>query len=628
MPLRQPVRFGGVFKQHEERRVALERRIDALQIEVQSATEQLESVSRERDFLRRENMDQKRALEAAMKEVERRSDEARATKADVSSLMKLLEDANVRNAKAEKTSSMLMAVLARTQEQSPPHSTIPIELLTMAASPHDVALGLPALETPSAFAHKHIFITGATGFLGKAIVEKLLRSCPDVDKIYVLIRSKKELSAAARLEKEIMDSPIFDRIRHDRGPKACDSLLRSKLVAVDGDVTLPALGLDNDNQEYLRRTVQVTIHSAAMVQFNQPIDAIMEMNCKGAINVVDFVNSCRRIECHLHVSTAYVNSHLREPIVKEELYPLPFDVEEAIVAVDEAARTSPQALAKVEKKLMAGFPNTYTLTKAMAEHLIVKRMGNSLPLVIYRPTIIGAAYKEPMPGWVDQVAGAGAIYLAIGMGVLTIIPGDTRNVADIVPVDLAVNTVLLAVQATIAQRDIASPTPFVLHCGTSDPRRHPVLWRVSSREVHRYFRERPTARKIFNPSFRLVRRTPQFKVEWFFRYTLPTRLYATAARISRNEARIDKAQKLKKLTKKAKLLADLFQPFTKNEWIFQANSTEILQPFTTSEWWLDVQDMEWVQYTRNYCAGLKKYVLKEDVPDVEIQWKTPQHCQT
>ncbi|GLE01624.1 hypothetical protein PINS_up010458 [Pythium insidiosum] len=352
-----------------------------------------------------------------------------------------------------------------------------------------------------------------------------------------------------------------------------------------------------------------------------------QMNCMGAINVIDFIKSCHRIECHLHVSTAYVNSHLQESTVKEELYPLGFDVDDAITAIEVAAKTSPQALAKVEKQLMARFPNTYTLTKAMAEHLIVKRMGDSLPLVIYRPTIIGAAYKEPMPGWVDQVAGAGAIYLAIGMGVLTIIPGDTRNVADIVPVDLAVNTVLLAVQATIARREIASPKPFVLHCGTSDPRRHPVLWKVSSTEVYRYFRERPTARKIFRPSFRLVRRSPQFKVEWFFRYTLPTRLFSAAARISRNEERLDKAQKLKKLTKKAKLLADLFQPFTKNEWIFEANSIDILQPFVTSEWWLDVRDMQWVQYTRNYCAGLKKYVLKEDVPDVEIQWKTPQHCQ-
>lgn len=45
-----------------------------------------------------------------------------------------------------------------------------------------------------------VLITGCTGFLGKILTEKLLRSCP-VKNIVVLIRSKKELSASQRAAK-------------------------------------------------------------------------------------------------------------------------------------------------------------------------------------------------------------------------------------------------------------------------------------------------------------------------------------------------------------------------------------------------------------------------------------------
>jgi fatty acyl-CoA reductase len=50
------------------------------------------------------------------------------------------------------------------------------------------------------FRGKNIFITGATGFLGMALIEKLLRVCPDVGTIYVLVRPKKGKEVSARLE--------------------------------------------------------------------------------------------------------------------------------------------------------------------------------------------------------------------------------------------------------------------------------------------------------------------------------------------------------------------------------------------------------------------------------------------
>ena len=38
------------------------------------------------------------------------------------------------------------------------------------------------------YANKNVFLTGCTGFVGKVVLEKLLRSCPNIGKIFVMVR--------------------------------------------------------------------------------------------------------------------------------------------------------------------------------------------------------------------------------------------------------------------------------------------------------------------------------------------------------------------------------------------------------------------------------------------------------
>lgn len=56
---------------------------------------------------------------------------------------------------------------------------------------------------------RNIFITGVTGFMGKALLEKLLRSCPGIEKIYVLIRPKKGKQLQERLNVMYEDGVSF-----------------------------------------------------------------------------------------------------------------------------------------------------------------------------------------------------------------------------------------------------------------------------------------------------------------------------------------------------------------------------------------------------------------------------------
>lgn len=56
------------------------------------------------------------------------------------------------------------------------------------------------------FAGKSVFLTGVTGFMGKVLMEKVLR-CLDTDTVYVLIRAKRGKSVSERLEK-ILEAPV------------------------------------------------------------------------------------------------------------------------------------------------------------------------------------------------------------------------------------------------------------------------------------------------------------------------------------------------------------------------------------------------------------------------------------
>lgn len=64
-----------------------------------------------------------------------------------------------------------------------------------------------AAEITEFFAGRNIFITGATGFVGIALVEKFLRTVPNVGKIYLLIRPKKGKDIKERLT-ELTKNPV------------------------------------------------------------------------------------------------------------------------------------------------------------------------------------------------------------------------------------------------------------------------------------------------------------------------------------------------------------------------------------------------------------------------------------
>ncbi|XP_055612587.1 putative fatty acyl-CoA reductase CG5065 [Uranotaenia lowii] len=81
---------------------------------------------------------------------------------------------------------------------------------------------------PDFYNGRDIFITGGSGFMGRVLIEKLLRSCPGLNRIFILIRGKKQKTVSERI-KEIQDLPLFETLQK-QNPSQLD-----KMIAGDVD---------------------------------------------------------------------------------------------------------------------------------------------------------------------------------------------------------------------------------------------------------------------------------------------------------------------------------------------------------------------------------------------------------
>ena len=180
---------------------------------------------------------------------------------------------------------------------------------------------------------KRFFVTGGTGFLGTALIERLLRSIPESE-VVLLVRPGRRASALDRAMKEVVRNDCFDRLREELG-EAFDEEIAYRLSAVPGDVTSDLLGLDEEGLELLS-SCDIVIHSAAAVSFDSPLDQAVEINLLGPSRVGDAMAEARSIATvagrsgpqHLiAVSTCYVASTFQGEAKEHLLGSHRFDVD-------------------------------------------------------------------------------------------------------------------------------------------------------------------------------------------------------------------------------------------------------------------------------------------------------------
>ncbi|KAK6229840.1 hypothetical protein SCA6_018791 [Theobroma cacao] len=350
---------------------------------------------------------------------------------------------------------------------------------------------------------KTILVTGATGFLAKIFVEKILRIQPNVNKLYLLLRAADAKSATKRLHSEIIDTKLFTILRDNWGSEF-DSFISTKVIAVPGDISSENLGVNESKlREQMLKEIEIVVHVAATTGFNERYDVALAINTFGAFNALNFAKKCDAIKLFLHTSTAYVCGEqvgiiLEKPFSMDDtlLKTCKLDITEEKRIVEEKLdelrfQHAPNEVIKSEmmefglkRAKLYGWPNTYVFTKAMGEMLLGNFKGD-LPLVIIRPTMIASTYKEPFPGWIEGVRTIDSVIVSYGKGKLTCFPGYPSYALDVIPADMVVNAMAVAM---VVHTNYQS-CPAIYHVSSSF--KNPIKFGDLHKFVYHYFTKKP-----------------------------------------------------------------------------------------------------------------------------------------
>lgn len=315
-----------------------------------------------------------------------------------------------------------------------------------------------------------ILLTGATGFLGKVVLYELLRRADELDigRVYVVARGRRGTPAEARIRSRVFPLPFFAALPPGR---------LDRVSVVTGDLCEPDLGIARPTWRDLLGSLTHVIHCAASVDFDLPIAEAAAINTTGALQMLELARRCARLESFVSVSTAYVTPHRGDRLpIAEALAPLPCAPErlydEILAGRYDAPSDQSALLART------GLPNTYTLTKSLAEHLLVGR-ASGVPLAIVRPSIITASVERPIRGWIDSAAAFAALVMMVATGRMRAIIGRPSARLDLVPVDFVADRILDAAfgDSARASARIAHAVAGPAHSPTvADCARHVERW--------------------------------------------------------------------------------------------------------------------------------------------------------
>jgi HAD superfamily hydrolase (TIGR01490 family) len=371
---------------------------------------------------------------------------------------------------------------------------------------------------PERLSGSRFLVTGVTGFVGQAVLERILGDVPDA-RVVLVVRAQDGLSGPARVE-SLLAGPAFNALRDRVGAPALRGMLEDRIEVIEADVSDGPPALPD---------LDVAFHCAASVAFDPPIDHGFRANVLGSANLYEAIRGSGSRPHVVHVSTAYVAGVARGTVAEEPLghevdWRTEWDAaEEARRAVDAASRkpemldaflrrarrehsrAGPQTVADdaerrrhrwVDRRLVEygraraqtlGWPDVYTLTKALGERVAEEAAADGVPLSIVRPSIIESALSHPFPGWIEGFKMAEPIILAYGRGNIPEFPGIPEGIVDLIPVDLVVNA-MLAVAA-------AGPEPEPAYYHVCSGSRNPIRYRDLFGHVRSYFGGQPLTQR-------------------------------------------------------------------------------------------------------------------------------------
>ena len=210
---------------------------------------------------------------------------------------------------------------------------------------------------------KGILLTGGTGFLGIHIVEEFIKK--EKGNIYCIIRNVPGITSRARLHQ---------KLNYYFGNKY-DDLIDKRIFAVTGDILKPGFGLNQDELLQVVNSIDIVVHSAAIVSHYGNYNAFYNTNVKSVKYLIDF---CKSFNKKLyHISTIGVAG------TELDLLCLSDNSKDKKVQFDESKFYIGQIL-----------DNYYTRTKFEAESYILNAISEGLDAYIMRMGHLTPRYKD------------------------------------------------------------------------------------------------------------------------------------------------------------------------------------------------------------------------------------------
>lgn len=433
---------------------------------------------------------------------------------------------------------------------------------------------------------RHVFLTGVTGFVGKVVLETLLRQ--GVERVTVLVRESTDRKGTVSSAQE-----RFTKVSQ----AACFANLEPgwtrRVDVLSGDLEKPDCGLSVTDANKVRRHVTHVVHCAASVEFDLPVSQAASANIRSMLGVLELTKTCPKVVAMVDVSTAYVSVWNPGPI-EEKLAHLPKPASELYEGFQKTEGDGREWLA------LTGHPNTYTLTKSVAEHLISERRGH-VPVVIVRPSIVSASHRTPFPAWLDSPAALAGCLLYSGLGVVRAFNADPSVRLDVVPVDVVADEVVRAVFGPMPKQG----EPVTIRHATMGIERALRIDMAAASTIE-WFKHRPGVVKA--PDMFVGRKDHGFDGIDFVRRELPVQLQKLALAVS------GQSKSLRKLTRaddKVQYLNEGFAYFTHHTFNFVRSTP------------LEIPGFDPVSYVRVVNEGMYRHLLSRD--ETQLSFAGPKH---